>query len=55
MFMGGERASTTRMRESGKICCSCKVLLEPPPARERYCPKCQPRHRVYMHYPEENS
>ena len=39
------------MRESGKICCSCKVLLEPPPARKRYCPKCQPkRHRVYMHF-----
>lgn len=37
--MGGERSSTTRMRESGRICCSCKVTLDSPPANhgERYC------------------
>ncbi len=54
-LMGGERASTTRMRESRRICCSCKVLLEPPPARERYCAKCKPTHRVYMHFMETHS
>lgn len=48
--MGGERAATTRMRESGRICCACKVPLDPPPAIERYCTRCQPRHRIYMHY-----
>jgi hypothetical protein len=50
--MGGERASTTRMRESGRICCSCKVPLESPPAKhgERYCDRCEPRRKVYMHF-----
>ena len=49
--MGGERASTTRMREAGKICCLCKTFLKPLPITERYCSKCDPtRHRVYMHF-----
>ena len=48
--MGGERASTTRMRESGRMCCACKVLLDPPPAKERYCARCEPRQRIYMYY-----
>jgi len=52
--MGGERASTTRMRESGRICCSCKVPLESPPAKERYCERCEPRHKVYMHFMSRN-
>ena len=47
--MGGERASTTRMRESGRICCSCRVPLEPY-GRERDCPECQPLQRIYMHF-----
>ena len=40
------------MRESGRICCSCKVTLESPPAnsRERYCERCEPRQRIYMHF-----
>ncbi len=50
--MGGERASTTRMREQGKICCRCKTFLKPVPVRERYCDRCDPanRHRVYMNF-----
>lgn len=48
LSIGGERASTTRMREVGQICCACKVLLKHPPARERYCDKCAPKRRVYM-------
>ena len=48
--MGGERASTTRMREQGRICCSCKVPLDPLPTRERYCGRCGPRHKIYMHF-----
>ncbi len=49
-LMGGERASTTRQRESGRICCTCKSSLPPGPARERYCDRCAPRRRVYMHF-----
>jgi hypothetical protein len=48
--MGGERASPTRRREAGKICCICYKLLDAaPPGHkagirgERYCEKCQPR------------
>ena len=54
--MGGERASTTRMRQSGRICCSCRVPLASPPAnsRERFCDRCEaarrPRHKVYLHF-----
>ena len=52
-LMGGERASTTRMRLSGQICCVCKTLLHPEPNQrpgERHCKRCAPRHRVYMHF-----
>ena len=48
--MGGDQASTTRMRERGQICCSCKVPLQPLPASERYCARCAPVLRVYMHF-----
>lgn len=51
--MGGERASTTRQRLSGRICCACKVPLDPQPNQvpgERYCERCAPRHKVYMHF-----
>jgi hypothetical protein len=37
--IGGERASTTRMRLAGKICCACRNPLDPDPAHpsgERY-------------------
>lgn len=46
--MGRERASTTRRRERGDICCSCRRIL--PPVGERYCAHCEPRHRVYVHF-----
>jgi hypothetical protein len=55
--MGGERASTTRMRREGKICCLCGVLLNPDPQHlhgEKLCPKClqarRPKHKVRMYY-----
>src|ERR1035437_962098 len=51
--MGGERASTTRMRLAGQICCACKVSLPPEPNQkpgERYCARCAPRRRVYMSF-----
>ena len=51
--MGGERASTSRMRLTGKICCVCRVSLKPDPTRptgERYCDRCAPRRRVYMSF-----
>jgi hypothetical protein len=58
--MGGERASTTRMRAAGKICCFCgrhlDVLLWQPPG-ERACDKCSAErnptpklHRVHMSF-----
>jgi hypothetical protein len=48
--MSSERASTTRMRERGQICCICLLPLAPPhPWRERRCPKCDHPHRVYLH------
>lgn len=48
-LMGGERSSTTRQREAGKICCKCHSLLHPPhPGRERYCDRCGPTRRVFM-------
>jgi hypothetical protein len=47
--MARERASTTRQREAGVICCRCHAIL-PPVCRERYCKACEPRHRVYMHF-----
>jgi len=46
--MGTERPSTTRMRGAGRICCSCRVFLDPLQAKERYCAKCEPQNRVYM-------
>jgi hypothetical protein len=52
--MGGERASTTRMRLAGKICCFCGVSLHAPyPGHERACPKCGPplaNCRLYMRF-----
>jgi len=56
--MGGERASTTRMRRSGKIRCNCGAILPPPAVRavrgERKCYPCakerSPRRRVYMYF-----
>jgi hypothetical protein len=52
--MGGERASTTRMRLAGKICARCgNRLLDPPPTPgERMCSNCRSPeiHRVYMYY-----
>ena len=38
------------MRERGQICCRCKILLDPMPAKERYCQACEPRRRVYMSF-----
>ncbi|MGD0797757.1 MAG: hypothetical protein ABR910_08540 [Acidobacteriaceae bacterium] len=53
--MGGERASTARMRLEGKICCFCKSSLPPPHLPgERVCDRCKeersPRRRIYMHF-----
>ena len=51
--MGGERASTSRMRLSGQICCACKNPLAPLPNQkpgERYCTRCAPRRRVLMNF-----
>jgi hypothetical protein len=53
--MGGERASTTRMRLAGKICCNCKVSLPSPHSPgEHFCARCAasrtPRRRVYMSF-----
>ena len=41
------------MRLSGQIYCACKTPLDPEPNQkpgERYCKRCAPRHRVYMHF-----
>ena len=53
--MGGERASTTRMRLAGKICCNCKASLPPPHVPgEHFCARCAAsrtaRRRVYMSF-----
>lgn len=52
--MGGERASTTRQREAGKICWKCGGVISATPSWcERLCPKCyqnQPRHRILATY-----
>jgi hypothetical protein len=52
--MGGERASTARLRIAGKICAQCgNRLLDPPPTSgERVCARCKSpgTHRVYMYY-----
>ncbi|ADW71456.1 hypothetical protein [Granulicella tundricola] len=54
--MGGERASKTRQREAGKICCICSLTLDAPPwgtYGERRCGKCaakQPKRRVLMNF-----
>src|ERR1700676_5507252 len=53
--MGGERASTTRMRLAGKICCNCKTSLPPSHTPgEHFCTRCAasrtPRRRVYMSF-----
>jgi hypothetical protein len=52
--MGGEHASTTRMRLAGQICCACKLSLPAEPNQkpgERYCARCEPpRHRVLMQF-----
>jgi hypothetical protein len=47
--MGGERASTVRMKLGGKICAICGNSLPPPHTPgERCCAKCGGKHRVYM-------
>jgi hypothetical protein len=42
------------MRLAGKICCTCKVSLQPEPNQkpgERYCARCEPpRHRILMQF-----
>ena len=52
--MEGERASTTRQRERGKVCCICSVPIDGPVwanQGERRCSKCELRpHRVHMHF-----
>lgn len=49
--MSGERASTTRMGESGKICAMCRAPLpEPHTYGEKRCAKCDGTHRVYMSF-----
>src|SRR5271156_3803526 len=53
--MGGERASSTRMRLAGKTCCCCKSMLSPTRTPgERLCSRClaerAPRKRVYMFF-----
>jgi hypothetical protein len=53
--MGGERASTTRMRLAARICSNCKLSVPPPHMPdEKFCPKCQtasgPKRRVYLHF-----
>ena len=55
--MGGERASRTRQRLSGKICCLCGRFLDNPPwpmlgyTGERVCDKCRPvTRRVYVSF-----
>ena len=53
--MGGDRASTTRMRLHGKICCSCRAPLPPSEFKgERFCDACAAakatRRRVYMSF-----
>jgi hypothetical protein len=53
--MGGERASTTRQRLSGKICCSCKCSLpKPHTSGEHLCARCtedrKSRRRIYMSF-----
>jgi hypothetical protein len=53
--MGGERASTTRMRLAGKICAGCRTFLSNPEhLGERLCAKCTieraPKRRIYMYF-----
>ena len=57
VYMGGERASKTRQRLLGKICCLCGQFLDSPPwpilgySGERICDKCRPvTRRVYMSF-----
>ena len=49
--MGGERASTVRMREGGKICAISGRSLPPPHTPgEKRCAKCGGKHRIYMYF-----
>jgi len=53
--MGGERASTSRMRLAGKICAMCHCLLpQPNTPGEKLCDKChaerRPMRRIYMYF-----
>ena len=54
--MGGERASSSRQRLSGEICCGCKNRIDKLPwsGGERYCDTCTaahaPRRRLYMSF-----
>ena len=51
LLTGGERASTVRMRESGKICAVCGTRLSTPhTSGEKRCAECGGKHRVYMFF-----
>jgi hypothetical protein len=53
--MGGERASTVRMKLGGKICVICGNSLPPPhSAGEKRCAQCGGKHRVYMFFFERS-
>ncbi len=53
--MGGDQSSTTRQREAGKICCSCKSWLPTPHVLgERYCTRCKPPLRpIYVAFEQK--
>src|SRR5271168_4545935 len=49
--MGGERASTTRQRQAGKICAIClRGLPSPHIPGEHRCTSCGGTHLVYMSF-----
>ena len=55
--MGGERSSTARQRQGGKICAECRIPLDHDPNHkygERLCPRCAdnriPKRAIFMNY-----
>lgn len=50
--MEGERASTTEMRESGRMCCNCNILipLDGWPGGRRYCHICGRPKSVWLRF-----
>lgn len=55
--MGGERSSTARQRQEGKICAECRIPLDHDPDHgygERLCPRCTdkriPKRTIFMYY-----